>query len=543
MRRRSLLPVAGLAALILAVLPAARSQDNAPSDGVPTYHWPNRTIGIPVDADALAKVQPKPSALQLYSSLNRGKWQPGPKLAPNEMKPLDGGKSGFLFAADRDGEYEFAVQFLYPDGSASPKAEELAPQRRVVIDTVPPQVRVQSGSNWAEWIVTDDNLDPRTVVLQARLPGGAWQTITDRSFKPADRYAWAIRQGQVIEVRVSAKDRAGNEGFSPVVRVPGDAAVGTAFPKAPVGNPDWPPTGGGGRPDPITGAGGGALPQPRIEYANTKDLKIDYTIQRMGRSGVKAAYLFTQKPGANWDEGKKFDVNLTPTERDPSLSLPYVAEAEGVYGFYVIPESGAGVRAPNPRRDDPPMVLVVVDWTKPYVKITGVQVRPGGTRGPLVDITWEVADPNLMTDGVSLEYSVDRSAVAWKEIKYRAANDPAKEPGRYTGRYTWEVPDESVWKFWVRIRAVDKAANTGEHVWDKEVIVDLEKPAAGITGVRGGNTPGGPPSSPPAGGGGLPGGGSPSRPSTLPPAGGTPGGPSGPTGPALPPLPGDPVKD
>jgi hypothetical protein len=128
------------------------------------------------------------------------------------------------------------------------------------------------------------------------------------------------------------------------------------------------------------------------------------------------------------------------------------------------------------------MVIVVVDTTKPYVKITGVQVKPGGVRGPLVEFTWEVADANLMPQPVSLEWSLDKSAAKWNEVKYRLDNNLT----RTTGRYGWEVPDEKVWMFWVRARAVDKAANIGEHVWQQEVIVDLTTPAATIDRVRGG---------------------------------------------------------
>ena len=61
-------------------------------------------------------------------------------------------------------------------------------------------------------------------------------------------------------------------------------------------------------------------------------------------------------------------------------------------------------------------------------------------------------------------------------------------------REAWDIPDEKLWKFYVRARAVDKAANVGEYVWPKEVIVDLEKPSATIDRVRGG--PPGAPGSP-----------------------------------------------
>ena len=130
-----------------------------------------------------------------------------------------------------------------------------------------------------------------------------------------------------------------------------------------------------------------------------------------------------------------------------------------------------------------PSLWVVVDTTKPVVKITSVRVLPGN-RSPLVEITWEATDANLMPQPVSLEWSPDKTATKWNEIKYRLDN----LPGSHMGRYTWEIPDENLWKFWIRARAVDKASNTGEAIWDKEVIVDLEQPSSTIVKVRGGNS-------------------------------------------------------
>ena len=159
-----------------------------------------------------------------------------------------------------------------------------------------------------------------------------------------------------------------------------------------------------------------------------------------------------------------------------------------------------------------------------------------------MEINWEVADPNLMPNPVSLEWSQDAKATKWNEIKYRLSNT-----SQTRGRYTWEVPDPDLWKFYIRIRAVDRTSNTGEHIWagdstdrnkpPQEVIVDLVNPTGGIKGVRGGNMPAGSGNAP-SGGGTSPGGGSsPSkRPggSDDPPSGaGKPGG----VGPDLPKLP------
>lgn len=487
-RRGAVLLAVGLAAAL--AVASASSQDPAPGK---THFWPHRTFYIPVSVEAINQASPKPTHLQLYSALNRGKWQAGAKLAVTGLEDIGEGKKGFKFTADRDGEYEFSVQYWYDGGESSPRtADELNPMLGVVIDTTPPVVRLAAGANGVRWSADDDYLDPRSVRLEAKLPAWTeWRSVTDREFKAADSYAWQLRPGQTLEVRVRAKDRAGNEGLSPIVRVPGNEALGTSFPKAPsTGVPDWVPPGGPPR-DPLTVPGGGNLPKPRIAYVSGKDITVDYTIQRMGRSGIKAARLFVlrDKDPRGWDLAGEFKVDLQPDNREQSLSLKYTAKDEGVYGFYVAPESGAGVKADPPRKDDPPMTFVVVDWTEPYVKITGVRVTAGGVRGPVVEIAWETNDQNLMADPISVEYSVDQTAVQWKEIKYRLGpgtpRADAVGQNRYVGTYAWEVPDENLWKFHVRIRSVDNAGNTGKDVWKDEVIVDLEKPAAGITGVRG----------------------------------------------------------
>jgi len=459
-------------AATLALAPLARTQD----DGIRPYYWPNRTVGIPVNVEQISRLANKPSDLQLYYALNHGPFQKAAKLPLNNMQTVGDGKKGFLFTSDRDGDFEFTVQFLLPDGTASPpRAEDLTPQQRIIIDTTPPMIRLSATNNGVEWIVTDDNLEPASVKLKCRWPGREWMLIQDRDFRAMDRFAWQLPPGKVLEVRVEAEDRAGHKAISQVVRVPPDGTNPAGFSRPVVSG---------------TGAMGSnpGLPSPRIEYVNTLKFDVDYAIQKMGRSGIQAAHLFVMRNQGNWELVKRFPIKLLPSEKDQNLSLPFEAKEEGTYGFYVIPESGAGKRAEDPKKDEQPLVWVVVDTTAPYVKITNVLVKPGGSRGPLVEITWEAVDPNLMPQPVSLEWSPDKAATKWNEIKYRLDN----LPGGTTGRYTWEIPDENLWKFWIRARAVDKASNTGESIWKDEVIVDLEQPSAGIVKIRGGNNPSAP---------------------------------------------------
>ena len=177
--------------------------------------------------------------------------------------------------------------------------------------------------------------------------------------------------------------------------------------------------------------------------------RADGPLGREGRASVRP-----QEPG-RLELAKQHSSSSCRATRTRRISLPYEAQEEGTYGFYVIPESGAGKRGADPRRGDPPMLHVVVDTTAPYVQITGVQVRPGGARGPLVEINWEVADPNLMPQpdqpGVVARRqgrrSGTRSSTGSATPRRRRAASPGKCPtrtcgsstsarGRWTGRRT-----------------------------------------------------------------------------------------------------------
>jgi hypothetical protein len=526
-----------LAALAVAQ-PGASQPPAAPGD-LPLYYRPSRTCDFPVDVarieERVQKQQAeRPSELQLYYRTPNGRWQAGPRYAYNSLPVISEGRRGFRFTTPDDGEYEFTVQSIYPDGSASPREADMRPHQRVVIDTTPPAVQIRVNGKSVEWVVTDPYLLPNGVTLQCKwakdqkreygLDEGEWHVVESKShgpFRPRDGFDWTgvLPAGQELWVRVSAKDQAGNEGFSPPVKVPGNGTYGTAFPRP---GPDSPPGGNNNTGLPRT-------PQPRIEYVSSPDVTVDFTLRKVGRSGIAAFHLYvqTQKDPTGWQFVDRFPQVIPQGSPEQKVQLKYKAEKEGLYGFYVIAESGAGLKDDPPGKGDPPMLYVVVDWSKPFAKITGVQARKGGVRGPLVDITWQVADPNLMPGSISLEYSIDRDAKQWKKIAYGLDNDPGEAN---TGRYTWEVPDENLWRFWVRIRAVDKAANTGEHVWEKEVIVDLEKPSGMITGARGGNNPNpGPlPADPPMG----------PRPMNPMPPTMLPAGPSEP-GPSLPAIPKD----
>ncbi len=490
MRRQGAGYVLAVCLAALAAGVASRAQDGADRAGK-LHYWPHRVFSIPVDVATLEKSfadkgQAAPTHLQLYSSLARGTWKPaGPKKPLTSLDSLPDGKKGFSFTADRDGEYEFSVQYHFKDGSASPlNLDELSPMLRVAIDTTLPNVRVNVAGNGVEWSATDDNLDPDGVRLQAKYPSWPeWKAVPRaQPYRPQDGYTWKLEPGQELDVRVLARDRAGNENYSVPVRVPGTGAFNTGFPRP-------------GSDSPIPGGGGaGGLPQPRVDYVKTPVFDIDYKIERAGRSGIQAAELYVQKQRGGWEKAQRYPLKSTATTGD-TLKLTYTAPEtdEGIYGFYVAPESGAGVKADPPSQNAPPMVLVVYDKSAPYLKLTGVRVGAGGAKGPQVEFMWETFDQNLLADPISIEYAQDKNAVQWSEVRYRlpagVRRDSADGLTRYVGQFVWDVPDETLWKFYVRVRSVDRAGNTKTDLREEPVVVDLEKPAASITGVRGSGPP------------------------------------------------------
>lgn len=494
MRGRHCGRIAGLV-FSLAVALTVQAQDTAR-----THYWPRRNFDFPIDPDQLNRLDEKPSELALFASYRGGAFREVGRYEPSRLPKVNGGRTGFPFEAEKDGEYEFAVQFIYPGGRVSPRADEMNGERRVVIDTLPPTVRINAAGNGVEWVADDDNLDPRTVALECKFSTDSkWYSVPpvrSDAFQSADRYAWQLKSGQQLDVRVKVKDRAGNEGISRVVRVPAAGSLTANTDPLMRPNADWPPRAPGDtetRPDAFAGQ------QAQIYYVNSLDFNVETQIKHMGRSGVKAAHLFVSEDQRKWTKavGSPFAIMKKSEDSDPNISLPYRVTKEGLYGFIVIPESGAGRRAADPVPDAPAMVLVEVDNTKPYAKIKSVEVLPGDARGPKVEFTWDATDRNLMARPVSLEYALDRNAVQWQPIVLQIENNLTKE----SGRYSWVVPDEKLWRFFVRIRAVDKAANMGEQIYEQEVLVDLEKPEAAIKAVQtlpgtGGSTP--PPGLPPS---------------------------------------------
>lgn len=460
----------GQLALAVILLLTATSSAQEGGLGPDVRYWPLREIQFPVPIDKISNLNPRPSKLRFFAAPERGEFKQVAESALNDLEVIDPDtkKRGFRYTSPGDGAYKFALQFVYPDGDTRPRFEELTAQYQIVFDTRPPLVRVAtSGPFTVEWAVEDENPDTDGVNVEVRWQGTSkWTPISvpSRRFGLRDKYTWESNQitaSQPLEVRVVARDMAGLEMASQPITLPAKGGTGL-----------------GGTNN--NGAGFGGIDdfpaRPQIDYINTKNLTIESKLTRITRSGVKTANLWVNDGRGGWKMEKEQTVNITPSTADPTIRIPYTATQDGLYGFIVIPVNAAGGKQDDPKPNDQPQFLIEVDTEKPFVKIKNVRVTPGGITGERVEIEWEAVDKNLMPDPIVLEYSEGANG-PWKRIAEKIPN---------TGRYVWEADDKQAWKIYLRASAVDKASNRGEHIYEKPVIIDLDKPQAVIDRVHAG---------------------------------------------------------
>ena len=461
--------IGSLAAVVALLAEPAPAQDAA--DAV---YWPLRDINFPVPVDKLLATSPKPVKLRFYVAPNRGEWRQVAERTVDDLDVIDREKNrkGFKYTSPADGEYDFALQLVFADGGTQPRTGELAVQHRVVFDTRPPSVRVATvGTGGIEWAVEDENLKPGGVSVEVRWQGESrWTRVTPREFRARDSYTWnGLTPRDPLEVRIVAVDRGGLDGVSRIVTLP-TSGGGSGLGADPVGRPGFSNT--------------NDFAAPEKSYSSSKTLTINSKLTKVTRSGVRAAHLWMNDK-AGWKKVKSVDaLTITPNTPDPAVRIEYTVAKDGLYGFIVIPENGAGNKDADPRPDAPAQFLIEVDTEKPYVKVLAARVVGAGVRGPKVEIEWEAKDNNLWPEPIVLEYAENRAAADWKSVH----PDRPRLPN--TGRFVWEVEDKNLWKVTVRARALDMASLEGQDVYGKEIVIDLEVPKATIDKVQGsGGTP------------------------------------------------------
>ena len=164
--------------------------------------------------------------LQLYVSVDQGKtWQHAASAGPELGK--------FQYFAESEGLHLFAVKTIDVDNRSYPATlENVTPHAKVIVDTIKPavhlkQLSARDGVVGVSWTIEDANFDgtrPDAFRLDFRPVGTlGWTPLLPRV---ANQVYWNPETNAPLEVRLRARDRAGNEGQDTIKITPGENPIG-----------------------------------------------------------------------------------------------------------------------------------------------------------------------------------------------------------------------------------------------------------------------------------------------------------------------------
>jgi hypothetical protein len=202
----------------------------------------------------------------------------------------------------------------------------------------------------------------------------------------------------------------------------------------------------------------------RPQMVGRRSFELDYEVEATGGAGIAKVELWgTRDGGGHWQRFGRDDDNRSP--------ILVTVDAEGLYGFRVVVESGNGLASETPRDGDLPEVWINVDLTKPTARITATDVAQ--QQGEL-SIRWDAADAALDARPVSLWFSANPGG-PWTPIASGLEN---------SGSYTWRLDNHVPQQVYVRLDVRDEAGNVGTDETQTPVLIDRQRPQGRIRGVR-----------------------------------------------------------
>ena len=395
---------------------------------------------------------------QLFVSTDQGRtWLPYATAPPNQKS--------FSYTTDRDGYFWFVVQSTDLSGRLMPPSLEGAqPALKVVVDTQPPVVTLQPltprGSEvGVSWDIRDENpelFQSDALRLDYRQAGNTnWIPLP---VTPSNhQYYWNPQTSVPVEVRLRARDRAGNWGEATITVNQGGG--GTYVPVNPNALADPPHI---DRPVEVLNPPG----ENERRFVNSRRIVLNYEVKNVGPSGVSRLELFFTLDGRVWTPYPGVHVD------EDHKSIAFEVAGEGLYGISILAKSGVGLGEQPPKLGDRPQIWIEVDTTKPLVKLHNVIVGQGLDKDKMT-ILWSARDKNLQREPITISYAQQQSG-PWTPIAQKLPN---------TGRYVWSLPQGIPYQFYVKVEAEDMAHNIGEEVTAEMVRVDLSLPKVRILEV------------------------------------------------------------
>jgi hypothetical protein len=390
------------------------------------------------------------------------------------------------------------------------------------------------------WQLDEKNPDYKSLRLEyltSEAPGTPWTAAPVAA--PETGQASFHVTGPAVAVRLLVADLAKNEsGWEQLPIKNGGTSVaagGSALPplgsdagqtppplSGQVADRAWSPTGGGTAPGGLTkavartgadaaetGSGGGsgrpmvvaaggsdaASPAPSpartprgtlppVKMMRKRQVTIDYEVTKYGPSGIKSVELYvTRDDGRTWlrcDGEDNISVPLPTETRGVAAafkrSLTVELQADGLYGFYLVVKSGAGLGKPPPQNGiDVPQMRIEVDTTAPKADL--FEPKPHPTRRDCLILMWKATDNKLGATPITWQWA-ERPDGDWQTIGGEMPNsgEMVGQVPDITGSYVWQVPASVPPHVYLRLLVRDLAGNESVAQTAQPVLVDLNEP-------------------------------------------------------------------
>jgi hypothetical protein len=470
----------------------------------------DKAIQIPIELNRPQVVR----ELLLFVSTDQGRtWHNEGYATPD--------KKFFPFYAKEDGLYWFQMQIIHQNGTKEPAdLNQMKPALCVLVDTQPPILRVTNAEKIGDdvavtWQLQEANPDMDSLRLEYRPagdPAGQWVPV-QISPMPAGQTRFHPAVAGPVQIRMMVQDVAGNQAVATQV-IGGNAASGvvtagsppaappagpiiTAEPVLPpppaaapfqpprdVPPPSAPPIASTPRPEgpkvtidppnPVSPVATNSPSNPaaprnemrNIQLINTTQISLDYEVPRVGPSGIKSVKLYmTRDDGRSWEE--------LADDKDLQSPINATLPGEGLFGFRLVVESGAGLSKGMPMPGDAPELRIEVDLTLPYIEL--YQPAPDPKDRDTLILRWSAADKNLAPNPIMLEYSTSKTG-PWVPITQQSVAN--------SGTYSWKLSQRLPYRVYLRVTAKDLAGNIGEVISPEPQLIDLTRPEAHLIGIR-----------------------------------------------------------
>jgi len=209
-----------------------------------------------------------------------------------------------------------------------------------------------------------------------------------------------------------------------------------------------------------------AMQRAPVRFSDSERFSLEYELEAVGSQGVEAIELY-----GSLDHGSTWSL----WGQDPDRSSPFDIETkgEGVFGFRIVVVGGNGLASPRPLAGESPDIFVVVDRTRPSIRITGARYGEGDRTGGLV-IRYECKDTNLPRRPIGLAFSGAPDG-PWTTIAAGLEN---------TGEYVWRADPNLPRQLYLRIDGTDQSGNVGTYILDQPIDTQGLAPRARIRGFQ-----------------------------------------------------------